>query len=348
MTALALLVGFASAWAGGPRDDLLQWAAGRQAPVGPVVIEEPYHQAHQLWGAVAALVEAHPELEVEQIGASLAGLPLWAVRVPAAEEQQRTLLVMAGIHAMEWISTEAALAALEELAERPSAHTAVTFVPLLNPDGRAKVELDLAAGRNVYRRGNLDHVDLNRDFAVNRERESVWHGVLPGYHATTEAPLSQPESQAIDRLAARERFDRAASLHAFGGFFYYPWAGRWQRPPDWAAFVHLGQAMEAAQGPRAYKTQQLARWAFFFRAHGAEIDHLYGRYGTFAFLIELTRSGVNVLKTKDFRTYFRWYNPREPGRHLEKAVAALRALAEVDVPAEITALDARREARARR
>jgi hypothetical protein len=331
--------------AGTAREELIAWASTRRPARGDHPIEEPYAQAWQLWAAVSEVVQRHPDLEVEQIGASLHGTPIWAVHVPAAGAPRRKVLVMAGLHAMEWISTEVALAALQDLVTDRVPGVALTFVVLVNPDGRDKVELDLAAGRNAYRRGNLDNVDLNRDFAVHRERNSVWHGALPGYHATTKAPLSQPETRAIDALAARERYDRAASLHAFGGFFYYPWAGAWGRPQDWGAFVHLGRAMEEAQGARAYKTEQLSRWAFFFRAHGAEIDHLYGRYGTLAFLIELTRSGVDLRKPADLRTYFRWYNPREPARHLEKGVAALRALVEEEIPEQVRADDARRARR---
>ena len=36
-----------------------------------------------------------------------------------------------------------------------------------------------------------------------------------------------------DRLAKKELFDASISLHSFGGHIYYPWAGRYERPPDW-------------------------------------------------------------------------------------------------------------------
>jgi hypothetical protein len=327
------------------RDDFLQWARSRDAAHGDTPIEEPYHQQHELWSEVADLVQTHPQLEVERIGASLHGTPLWAIHVRPPEFPRRNVLVFAGIHAMEWISTETALAYLHTLVDTPPVDIAVTVIPLLNPDGREKVELDLAAGANTYRRGNLHNVDLNRDFAWHRDKTSAWHNVLPGYHATSTRPLSQPESRALDGLAAREHYDRSASLHAFGGFFYYPWSGTWQRPADWAAFVHLGHAMERAQGPRAYKTRQLSRWAFFFRAHGSEIDHLYGEYGTLSFLIELTRSGINVGKSRDFKDYFRWYNPRKPERHLQMGLSALRALVREDIPANVREDDARRNRR---
>ena len=47
--------------------------------------------------------------------------------------------------------------------------------------------------------------------------------------------------------------------------------------------------------------------------------------------MELTRSGINPLKTRDFKTYFRWYNPRRPDRHVAKGVAAMRALVETEL-----------------
>ncbi len=88
----------------------------------------------------------------------------------------------------------------------------------------------------------------------------------------------------------------------------------------------MGRSMERAMGDRAYKTRQLSHWAFFFRAAGSEIDHLYGEYGTKAFLVELTRSGLNPWKKKGLGTYFRWYNPKNAERHRKRGVAAVLGL----------------------
>ena len=227
---------------------------------------------------------------------------------------------------MEWISTETSTRFLEELVLHPPRGVEVIVVPLLNPDGREKVEQDLMAGKKAYRRGNAANVDLNRDFSVHREARAVWKHVIPAYYRSTRAPLSQPESRALDRLLARERFDVALSLHAFGGFVYTPWAGLWKRPDDWKAHHRLGTLMSQAQGAQAYKVRQLSRWGFFFRAHGAEIDHIYGQYDTLAFLIELTRSGLNPFQPSSFKSPFNWYNPKKPERHVKKGIAALRAL----------------------
>ena len=299
--------------------------------------EPAYHFAAEVEAELASLAARRPGVvEARTIGRSVEGRPIvaWRVRRPgdgtafphAPREPQR-LLVFANIHAMEWISTEVALGFAEWLVAHPVAGVEVTVVPILNPDGRARVERDLLDGRNAYRRGNARGVDLNRDFAVNREARAVWRRVIPAYYATSPAPLSQPETRALDRLAAAGRFHAAVSLHAFGGFVYYPWAGSWERAPDRRDFVELGDAMVAAQPPRAYHVRQLARWAFFFRGHGMELDHLYGRYGTRAFLVELTRSGLSPLRPAEWKRYFRWYNPRDPAPHVRSGVAALRALA---------------------
>lgn len=290
-----------------------------------------YRFERDLYADIAAAMEGR-EVDVEQIGATHQGRPIWAFHLTPEGPVERKVLVFGGIHALEWISVEVATDLLVESLAIPPEGVQLTVIPLLNPDGRAKVERDLGAGETVYRRGNAKNVDLNRDFAQHRDARSVWRGILPGYYATSpsETGLSQPESVALDQLADRERYDRAASLHAFGGFLYHPWSGRWRRTEDHAEFVRLGRAMEDAQGAHAYKTRQLSRWGFFFRAQGTELDHLYGTYGTLTFLIELTRSGIQPLRPKTWRTYFRWYNPVNAERHRALGLQAVRALVRED------------------
>lgn len=290
---------------------------------------DAYTPLEDLLAGLEALAEEHPEvLSVEPIGRTVRGRPILAFHIAPSGEERSTLLVFAGIHAYEWIGVETADRFLRDLVVAPPEHVAVTVIPALNVDGRLASEAAVREGRwHDYYRTNAEGVDLNRDFPVNHEPVGLWSHLLPGYAASSPGSLSQPESQALDALAARESFDRAVSLHSYGGFLYYPWTGTWERPEDWRSFAELGRAMEAAQGTHAYKPRQLARWGFFFRAHGSEIDHLYGTYGTQAFLIELTRSGVRPWHAlADLRTPFRWYDPEDPDPHVERGVRALHAL----------------------
>lgn len=307
------------------RDRYLRWVD--KHPASAEHPEPDYHFRDQIHGELAPWVRARPDVvRPFLVGRSVRNRPIWGyvIRDPGHPIHAR-MLVFACIHALEWISAEVALAFALELAEHPIRGVEVTVIPVLNVDGRLAVEADLLAGRNVYRRGNAEHVDLNRDFAVHHEARSFWRHILPGYHSSSEAPLSQPESQAIDRLARLGRYDLAASLHAFGGWIYLPWSGRWQRPPDYQRLYELGRTMAAAQGRGAYKVLQLSRWGFFFRAQGSELDHLYGEHGIPTVLMECTRSGLSLFRPREWRYYFRWYNPRNPARHLREGRRALAA-----------------------
>jgi hypothetical protein len=291
--------------------------------------EPDYHFAAELHRELAPLTVERPGVvRPFVVGETRNGAPIWGFRVSdPSDTPKQKLLVFANIHALEWVPSEIALVFLEEIALDPPRGVEITVIPSLNPDGRAKVEADLLAGRNVYRRGNEANVDLNRDFEVNRDAKAVWRHVIPKRYATSPAPLSQPESRALDALAEKEMYDVAISLHAFGGFIYYPWAGLWERPADWAEFQRLGQVMQGGMGAHAYKPRQLARWGFFFRGHGMELDHLYGKYGTKSFLVEVTRSGLSPFRPQDWDNHFRWYNPIDPAPHRKQGLGMLRALA---------------------
>ncbi len=290
-------------------------------------IEPLYHRADEVYAALDALVAERPGVVVPlEVGRSVQDRPIHGYRlVDPAVPPRGKMLVFANIHAMEWVPTEAALAFAVEFARFPEPGVELVVIPSVNVDGRARVEGDLAEGRNVYRRGNANNIDLNRDFGVNREARAIWKAIIPQRYAVSPGPLSQPESRALDQLAAAESFDVAVSLHAFGGFFYYPWAGLWARAPHHAELQRLGEVMQASMSTHPYKPRQLSRWAFFFRGHGMEIDHLYGQHGALSFLVETTRSGYE--KISDLGVKFRMYNPRDPRPHAVEGVRYLRALA---------------------
>lgn len=301
--------------------------AGSFAGGGAPIPEPGYHRASDVFSELALVSENNPRVATQfEIGTSVEGRTIyaWRIRDPSVPAAGK-LLVFGNIHAMEWVPTEVALAFALDLVAAPILGVEVVVVPSLNVDGRDRVERDLITGKNTYRRRNANGVDLNRDFAINRESKAIWKAIIPRRYAVSPAPLSQPESQAIDSLAATEQFDAAVSLHSFGGFFYYPWSGLWARTLDQDELHRLGVVMRDAMDKHPYKPMQLSRWGFYFRGLGMEVDHLYGRYGAMSFLVETTRSGIESID--DLGTYFRWYNPRDPARHVDEGVRYLRALA---------------------
>jgi len=289
----------------------------------------PYATRAQLERRAAEVVETDV-VEAFEVGRTVQDRPMWGFRVRShGHPTERKILVFAGIHPMEWISSEVALALLEDLAAHPIDGVEVVVVPLVNVDRRVEMETALNAGQDLYFRFNADGIDLNRDWAHNREPVAVWRHLLPGrYDPSPAGPLSQPETRALDSLAEVEDFDVVVSLHAFGGFFYHPWAGRFERmpPEDWKDHRRWGEIMAKGQGAQAYKVRQLARWGFFFRGHGMEVDHFYAEHGAQSWLIELTRSGLNPLRPATLRSDFRLYNPHNLDHHVEQGLSALRAL----------------------
>lgn len=330
---LAATVAWASAPCGacGPQAvEWLSWAESQVPPSGFGSAPRPesrYRFAADVAAELVPEVSARPGVVAPfLVGRSVEDRPIWGFRLRDPGTPVRgKMLVFANIHALEWVPTEAATAFIHDFAANPIAGVELVVIPSLNVDGRDRVEHDLLEGKNVYRRGNARQVDLNRDFPVNRESNAVWKALIPARYTVSPGALSQPESVALDHLAATERFDAAVSLHAFGGFFYYPWAGRWSRVEDVAELDRLGRTMQAAMVKHPYKPRQLSRWGFVFRGLGMELDHLYGTYGVMAFLVETTRSGYE--RPSDLGNHFRMYNPRDPQPHAREGVRYLRALA---------------------
>ncbi|MEY3211616.1 MAG: hypothetical protein RIT28_2097 [Pseudomonadota bacterium] len=328
--AVAMLCG-GLAVAAPPEDPYLRYVERLVPPSPHPARAEGYAFTAQLHQRVAAVIREHPgRVSAERYGLSVEGRRLWAVRVrdPGVETRHR-LLVTAQLHALEWLGSEVAIALIEALGARPASGVEVIIVPVANPDGRANVEADLLAGDDrTYRRGNANQVDLNRDFAVNREADVIWAS-LPTtrrYYQTSPEALSQPETRALDALARAAEVDFSVSLHAFGGMIYLPWAGDRARHPDHDALMTLGQVMAQGQ-TRPYRVTPLGRWSFFFRALGTELDHMSEQVGASSFLIELGRSGVRPLAPDTWRDPFRWYNPEDPAPHVEDGLGAVLALA---------------------
>ena len=312
---------------------VVAWASLRDSAAVVPAAADPTGTAGGQWFLRPALehladaAERRPGVvRAEPIGVSGGGHTLWAVHVAAPDAPvTREVLVVAGLHALEWIGSDVAMALIDEFAARPIPGVSLTVVPFANPDGRLRVEADLDAGiRDRYRRGTRRGGDLNRDGPSNREAKAAWRHLLPARYSTSPGPLSQPETQAIAALAERRSYDAVASLHAFGGYLYHPWAGRWKHPENWAEYTATGRRMEREQGAHAYRTRQLARWGFFFRAHGAEVDAFHDAYGADSWLIEISRSGF--ARPGDYFVPYRWYNPRDWTRHVRLTLSALRVL----------------------
>jgi hypothetical protein len=311
--------------------DFQTWLKRQEAPSPHPKRAENYLFEAQVMKRMGALLEEWPGLMTAQcIGRTVRRHPIWSFSIENPTiSNGHTVLVFAQLHALEWLGTEVVVELAESLSASAPAGVKVVLVPIVNPDGRARVEKDLVNERiGVYRRANANGVDLNRDWGANREITSIWSKMpfTSRYYYYSQAPVSQPESQALDKLAEAIQPDAVVSLHAFGGYIYYPWGGLREPTADQDEIHRQALVMSSAQTKGGYISVQLGMWAFWFKAHGVEIDHFYSKYGASSFIIELSHSGINLFDWDTVRDFFRWYNPKDPKPHVQDGHNAVRAL----------------------
>jgi len=248
-----------------------------------------------------------------ELGHSVEQTPIMAATFGPATAS-RVSVVIGGLHAIEWIGVETALALAERLAAAPPTDRKVYVVALANPDGYRRIETDLWAGRRRFRRTNTNGVDLNRNWPTAFLPRPKW---LSGINWPGTGPCSEPEVAAIVRaldgeVARGAVVDTALSLHSFGRKLLIPYGARFRRP------ARYGELYERARRVRdrlvdRYSIDQVSRWLPGAFAYGMEIDDLYERYGACALLVECAFGGLTG-DPSTWTTPFHWYNPRRPSQ----------------------------------
>lgn len=255
-------------------------------------------------------------------GRSVEGEPIVRFEI-GPTRSERSALVLAGLHAMEWIGTESALALLDALLREPPARRVVIY-PLLNPDGYRVAEANLRAGRRRFVRSNARGVDLNRNWPTDwRAKKPLFQRIFrflghPGAH-----PSSEPEVAAVTRELDQSpgQFVRAVSLHSFGGMLLLPYGGRFGRPPDYDVLhAHARGVNERLEG--RYTIRSSSRWVPGQFAHGMELDDLHAR-GISPLLLECAWGQLSPLRPSTWFHPWRWFNPVDPAAHATRIAAAI-------------------------
>ena len=191
--------------------------------------------------ALDRLATARPDLASELV--RVEGHPIHAFRFGAADHAVPALLVVGGVHGLERIGTDVAIAFLTALVTRLGwdqvlhdalARCRVIVVPLLNPVGMARGQ-----------RANGNGVDLMRNAPAHAFGGTPLLGGqrlsrhLPWYMGPANAPM-QPEAAALVELAEREvfpaPFSLALDLHSGYGLvdrLWYPYARTREKLTAW-------------------------------------------------------------------------------------------------------------------
>lgn len=220
----------------------------------------------------------------------------------------RTTVILSGIHPLGWIGIETHLALLERLVAEDLGGRSIFAVPIMNPDGLLRVEMNLRAGRHRYVRGNARGVDLNRNFDVGWYERSFVQRLVGLVFSHGSRPASEPEVEAIAHALSSRRIDRALSLHSAGGAVLYPPAHR-RWPVDDAA-EHHAYALRIARAAdrRSYRVMSYVRSAWGFRKAGMEVDWFHDRHGALSLIVECSRRQLGLRPSRLIEP-FAWENP---------------------------------------
>lgn len=275
-----------------------------------------------------------------QYGESAEGRPLRGVRLPlrpgprdpAPAGAARLVCVAANIHGVEYIGNRVAMAVLEALAEplpgtaaeRLRARAEVLVLPCLNPDGYHRTWAQAGHGAVAELRRNARGVDLNRNFplptGVAPSRMPAAGSDRPG--AATyrgPAPLSEPESAAIDRLLADERPAVAVNLHSCMGTLI---PARTRDVEDFQVYRDLCAAAVQAQPRWAYRRVSSRLFDVFT---GEQEDRQHHAHGTWATCLETFPIRASLRQfIRPPRTFWR-FNPLDPTPWIHNDVPAVLA-----------------------
>ena len=244
------------------------------------------------------LAARRPDLaRVERLGVSSNGRRIRALRLSAAEDEAKAIVLNGGQHAREWISVMVSICVADRMVAGYDTDPRVRAVldervvwvaPVINPDGYVHSwESDRYWRKN---RAEPYGVDLNRNWSVgfggrgsNSNRRSQ---IYRGPHA-----FSEPETRALRDLITREPVVAHIDFHSFGQMILYPWGHTKKPAPQRDRFAALGDAMASAIAQAHGKRYKLMSAAELYAAGGTALDWSYEKGGAYGFTIELRPTG---------------------------------------------------------
>jgi carboxypeptidase T len=263
-----------------------------------------YHTAQTLEQDLRRLAQDNAEfVELRQIGRSVEGRPLWALRIGERRDSTSKVAVVGCHHAREWISVEVPFRLAEHLIDNASAEPVrswlqqgeVWVAPMVNPDGHEFTRTQERLWRKNRRRnpnGTIG-VDPNRNYGymwgtlnVNTSSHTPGDDTYVGPRA-----FSEPEVRAVRDLIARQLPGGVLTYHSYSQLILYPWGYTSEPVPedegDRAELRALAEDMQRLiQGVHgtAYTPQQASQ---LYPTAGDTVDWAYGEYDVPALTIEL-------------------------------------------------------------
>ncbi|MDB5097628.1 MAG: putative carboxypeptidase [Cyanobacteria bacterium RYN_339] len=255
-------------------------------------LPDGYLTLDQLAADLKAIAAAHPTIaRAVELGKSLEGRPILALEITSKPGQGLPAVrIGAGQHARELPPVELANRFMHQLVDGYGKDAKLTalvdtrdtwIVPVVNPDGRAKVE----AGKSMWRKNTRQLAQGAQGVDTNRNCDSHWASgnsspFSEAYRGT--APFSEPESRAMRDLCSKQRFKVSLDMHNFGGMVLWPPGHTATPSKDEPAFKAIGSKLADHLG---YKAGTIATTIYVTDGDLASWE--YEKFGTLAFAAEL-------------------------------------------------------------
>ncbi|CAG9565582.1 unnamed protein product [Danaus chrysippus] len=239
---------------------LLRSEEGEAEDSNSTMTWDNYYNAEEINKYIDEMGEKYPDLvTVINAGRSYEGRQIKYVRISTTRFEnlrKRVVVIDAGVHAREWVTTPVALYLIKQLAE--GADKLLTenldwiIIPLANPDG---YEYSINEDRLWRKTRSKSHagsdacpgVDGNRNFDFywgSRPDSSVACSII--YEGPS--PFSEPETRII-RDAVMSNLERTSlyiSLHSYGNMLLYAWGTNGTLPSNGLALHLAGIIMATA------------------------------------------------------------------------------------------------------
>jgi carboxypeptidase T len=262
-----------------------------------------YHTAATLEQDLRRLAEEHPEIaEIHEIGRSVEGRPLWALRIGERRGSTRKVAFLGCHHAREWISVEVPYLLAEHVLQNSSSDPVqrwlqqgeVWVAPMVNPDGHEHTRTRDRLWRKNRRR-NADGsigVDPNRNYGYMWGTLNVSTSSHVPADETYVGPraFSEPEVRAVRDLVARELFSGVLTYHSYSQLIMYPW-GHTSEPirdvSDRRVVRGLAEDMARLIGKVHGRTYTAQQSSALYPTAGDTTDWTYGEYDAVSLTVEL-------------------------------------------------------------
>jgi carboxypeptidase T len=262
-----------------------------------------YHTVATLEQDLRRLAEEHPEIaELHQIGRSVEGRPLWALRIGERRGSARKVAFFGCHHAREWISVEVPYRLAEHLLDESSSDPVqgwlqqgeVWVAPMVNPDGHEHTRTTNRLWRKNRRRnpGGSIGVDPNRNYGYMWGTLDISTSSRVPSDETYIGPraFSEPEVRAVRDLVGRELFRGVLSYHSYSQLILFPWGYTFEPVEDEAdrsEMSGLAEDMERLIREVHGETYTAQQSSQLYLTAGDTTDWTYGVYDVPSFTIEL-------------------------------------------------------------